>query len=621
MVDRVLLWLGAGVVTAGMSVAMLTGAGIAAAETGSGTDSGGATSSESSKSAGDKADSDKKTDQSTDSTSNDASPGSATTGGSTGAGTSNDAGSGDSKADDHGAKADDDDAKADDDDDAKADAADDAKADAADGKDEDTPSSGAKPDTDTADPVIEQQATSTTAAEGNDHGSVAAATQQVPDQLNKTATVATEPDVKKIADDPESVVATIEPEATGPEAAFVVTDNTEPDVTPSARSSAVAFSAPDISATEITSAAAAPQPPSLINVIGTFIFDLINFATRLFEGPPVLPAGSTVTVRSSTLQLGCGRRCEVPADWYFPSDPNPTGLIVLQHGLMASGRFYSFTAATLAEQTHSIVVAPTVTSNFFAADGFWLGGATYHQAFANLFTGERTALTDSAAAAIGHDVTLPQRVVIAGHSAGGGMALGVASYMVGNGTIGDLAGLVLLDGVALGGVTSAVFDKLPADLPIYQISSPPYLWNMFGATSDALVQARPGKFNGVQLVGGSHIDAMQGGNPLIQFAAYLVAGFSQPQNIEAVKILATGWINDMFAGTHTGIYADPGDPIEIPTTAGTAAAIALPASEASLSPLDQLLRLLFGVGSQLLFNLGSTATADAAVASKETLAA
>jgi hypothetical protein len=369
------------------------------------------------------------------------------------------------------------------------------------------------------------------------------------------------------------------------------------------------------SAVDINSVAVAPQQPSLINVIGTLIFTLFNVATRLFEGPPLLPPGSTVTVRTSTLHIDYGPGYDLPANWYFPDDPNPNGLIYLQHGFLASAPFYSYTAATLAEQTHSIVVAPSVTSNFFAYDGFWLGGAPYQQGVADLFVGDRKALTDSASAAIGHDVTLPQRVVIAGHSAGGGLALGAASYMVDNGTIGDLAGLILLDGVALGDVTSSVFDKIPDDLPVYQIASPPYAWNMFGATSDTLVQARPGRFNGVQLVGGSHIDAMQGGNPLMQFAAYLVAGFSQQQNIEAVKTLATGWINDMFAGTHTGSYADPGDSIDIPTAAGTATAIALPASEASLSPLDQLLRWWFVTGSQLLFNVASPES-GAAVASK-----
>ena len=41
MVDRFLVWLGAGVVTAGMSVAMVTGAGVAVAEDGAASADGG----------------------------------------------------------------------------------------------------------------------------------------------------------------------------------------------------------------------------------------------------------------------------------------------------------------------------------------------------------------------------------------------------------------------------------------------------------------------------------------------------------------------------------------------------------------------------------------------------
>jgi pimeloyl-ACP methyl ester carboxylesterase len=365
------------------------------------------------------------------------------------------------------------------------------------------------------------------------------------------------------------------------------------------KTAAVAFAAP--APAEVTSTAATPPFSGLLSAIGTLVFNLYGLAIGLLGGPPVLPANSTVTVRSSTLHIDYGPGYDLPANWYFPADENPTGLIYFQHGFLASAPFYSYTAATLAEQTHSIVVAPSVTSNFFAYDNFWLGGAPYQQAVADLFAGDRQALTDSATAAIGHAVTLPERFVIAGHSAGGGLALAAAGDMDAA-TLANLAGLVLLDGVAMSDAVATI-DKLPDGLPVYQIASPPYAWNMYGATSDALVAARPGFFNGVQLVGGSHIDAMQGGNPLIQFGAYLLAGFSQPQNIDAVNILAVGWINDMFADEQTsGVYAKPGDSIAIPTAAGTATAIALPATGNSLNPLDELLRLLFVTGAQQLFN-------------------
>lgn len=342
-----------------------------------------------------------------------------------------------------------------------------------------------------------------------------------------------------------------------------------------------------------------PRAPPIVNAIGSLVINALSLVENLFVGPPVLPPGSTVTVRESTLQIG---EVTAPADWYFPAGPEPpTGVIYLQHGFFATAPMYSYTAARLAEQTHSIVVAPTLSSNFFATDGNWLGGATLQRAAADLFVGDRAALTASASAAAGHPVTLPQDFVLVGHSLGGGFVTGVAGYTADNGAIANLVGVVLLDGVGLKDTIPTAMAKLPADLPVLMIASPPYFWNLFGSASSELTQARPGQFVGVQLVGGRHIDAMQGGNPLIQFGAYLIAGISQPQNIDAVQTLAVGWINDMFAGTHDGIYSAPGATISIPTSAGTATATALPAPPTLLTPVTDLLRGLFKVGSDLFF--------------------
>lgn len=388
------------------------------------------------------------------------------------------------------------------------------------------------------------------------------------------------------------------PVAVDPVEPTVVTPPAEPttrtDDAPPARAAAVVIDQPDEQpAVARTAMAAAPEQATatatatvpgssvILNVIGAVIFGLYNLALRLFEGPPILPAGSTVTVRTSTLHFDYGSGYDLPANWYFPEDPDPTRLIFLQHGFMASAPLYSYTAATLAEQTHSIVVAVSASSNFLAWDGFWLGGAPYQQSVADLFTGDRTALDQSADAAAGYDVTLPQRFVIAGHSAGGGLALGAASYLVENGAIGDLAGLLLLDGVAMGGDATALIDSLPDDLPIYQLGAPPYAWNLFGATSDALVAARPGQFNGVQLNGGSHIDSMQGGNGIIQFGAYLVAGFSTQPNIEAARILMVDWVNAMF--DDQDVAGTPGATIPIPTPAGEATAVVLGSPPAALA--------------------------------------
>ena len=77
-------------------------------------------------------------------------------------------------------------------------------------------------------------------------------------------------------------------------------------------------------------------------------------------------------------------------------DTPPERIIYLQHGFLARGVFYDYTAAYLAEHTNSIVVAPTLTSNIFATDGYWLGGDQMHRAVADLFFDDNDALLKSA---------------------------------------------------------------------------------------------------------------------------------------------------------------------------------------------------------------------------------
>lgn len=345
---------------------------------------------------------------------------------------------------------------------------------------------------------------------------------------------------------------------------------------------AVAFASAPLAATTAT----APGIPNILRVIGTIVFDLYAIATRILGGPPILPPNSTVTVRSSTLRIDCGCAVgegeEVPADWYIPKTeegaPPPDRLVYLQHGFLASAPWYSHTAAALAESTNSIVVAPSITSNFFAADACWLGGSSMHEAMAGLFDEENDALAESARAA-GYTGPIPDRVVLMGHSLGGGAVSGMAGHMVDDETIDRLAGVVLLDGVALGDPArmTASLKKVPADIPIYQLAAPVYMWNNFGSGIEALLAARPGEFVGVTLVNGSHVDTMRGGNPLIQFAQELVAGFTRPENAAAAQTLMIGWVNDMFAGTkESGLYLDLGEPYSFETPAGTATVVALP---------------------------------------------
>ncbi|MGV0678010.1 alpha/beta fold hydrolase [Mycolicibacterium fortuitum] len=328
----------------------------------------------------------------------------------------------------------------------------------------------------------------------------------------------------------------------------------------------------------MTTPVVAPRSAPLVNIVGSLVFNVVGAALQVFSGPPVLPPGSNVTVRTSTLEMP-GTNQTVRADWYFPEDPDSaSGVIYLQHGFMATGPMYSYTAAYLAEETNSIVVVPTLSSNLFDTRGEWIGGEPMQQSVADLFAAGRPELTASASAAAGHPVTLPTKFVLVGHSLGGMLVTGAAGRMVDNGAVDDLAGVVLLDAVDTHNDMPEALEQLKGAnyRPVLLISSEPYVWNRNGTVGQELQTARPGEFNGVMLVGGRHIDGLQGANPILQFAEYLIAGFSQPQNVDAVKTISAGWINDMYHGTDTGVHGAPRESIEVPTSSGTATAVVLP---------------------------------------------
>jgi len=336
---------------------------------------------------------------------------------------------------------------------------------------------------------------------------------------------------------------------------------------------------------DLTSVASSPN---LVSLLGSLVFGMWTAVLRLFEGFPSLPAGSTVNVRQSSLTIDVAGGTTVPAYWYFPADANPDRLIVLQHGFLASAPMYSYTAATLAQNTHSIVVTLSLSSNFLDADGAWIGGDALQRAFAKLLEGNRTELTRSATAAAGHTVVLPTEFVLAGHSAGGGFALGVANHLDAA-AMSNLAGILMFDGVAMGTVTATeLISSLPADLPIMQIAGLSYGWNLYGDTTLALSQARPGQFNGVELSWGRHMDSMQSGNAFVGIFVLSLLEFSLPQNVDAIQSLASTYVNKMFTGATD--YGTPGQTFTISTAHGTATALPLPGSAGSLWILDALLK-------------------------------
>ena len=383
---------------------------------------------------------------------------------------------------------------------------------------------------------------------------------------------------------------------------------------PATQSVSARFASPMSMVQAPVAADVTPAAPSLLGVVGSVISAVVvkigsialtalQAVEALVAGPPVLPPGSTVTVRNSSITLSTGQR--VAANWYYPEvdegDPPPTRMILLNHGLLALGPMYSYTAANLAEETQSIVVTPSLPSNFFAGGTYWLGSTEMASAVADLFFDDRAALTKSAldagyATQYGLDpmtAKLPQKFGLAGHSLGGNLVAAAAGFLAENGAADDLVGVITLDGVPTGTTMVDALRKLndyealtDHYIPIREIGAPPNLFNSTSNVKEALSTARPDRFNGVVLTDGVHMDSMRGGNPLIQFAAYLVAGFPQPQNPPAVDTLTAQWFDEWFDGdTGVGDELVPGSTIDIPTPQGTAHGVVIGTPPAAATAL------------------------------------
>ena len=340
---------------------------------------------------------------------------------------------------------------------------------------------------------------------------------------------------------------------------------------------------------------------------------------------PLLPGYSNgvtgVQVGHSRLEVpGAFIGDTVAADWYFPTQADGSvqaqGVIWLQHGFGATNTFYSALAQDLAQQTNSIVVAPTLSSIPFTFSGGCLICATSQDAAAAAFLDpNRTALVDSAVAAgyTGDVSELQGKFALAGHSAGGGFATAVAADYIGEGSDAqdaDLIGVVMYDGVSNGALdgtfTQQVTTLKDAGKPIYQIAAPAQTWNAFGMTTNALVSALPGQFAGVVLSGGSHVDSMLGVNPIFDAVLQLVTQRVPDGNTAATYTLSTGWLNDMYAGltpqtAQYGFYAAADQQIIM----GPTSALGLPSPVANqLSFGDAIVKgLINAVGGLFGFHI------------------
>lgn len=541
-------WMGAGVVAAGVSAALIAGADTATADTGSGT--AGATAGSSDTAA--ERDSAEAPSETNDADTKDAD--------------TKDADAEDADAEDAG-DAEVDDAEVDDDSDPSEESIE---------PDAELPERGSGSDDSGATPAADsEEATESTS---NDAPPVDdTAIELKDDQLDAPA-----------SPDPQPAEDAAVPEEQSPPSG-------PPATTPSEVNQVVAQR---VSATVNTSAALAASPPrTLQEVLQSLVTEIIGAAIRFVAGPPVVPAGVNVTVRTSRLEITEGRF--VSAHWYYPDATElPERLIYLQHGFRGVGAMYSKTAAWLAERTNSIVVVPTLSSNPYVRDGFWLGDDQVRRATADLLLGDRDALTASAVAAgfarkYGTDAALPQRFTLVGHSLGAGVAAGAAGYyaeaVAASGAVNRLAGIVTLDGAPPGSVLADALDKLESlgtYVPVIELGAP----RKDGTprrVDAALNEHRPGHFNGVVLDNGQHLDSMQGGSWAIQLISYLNQGFPTEQNKSAAQTLIAGWINDIFAGRIdsstgvcagegcAGIYDEPGQTLSVATPKGLATGVVI----------------------------------------------
>ena len=303
---------------------------------------------------------------------------------------------------------------------------------------------------------------------------------------------------------------------------------------------------------------------------------LAGVAAQAAPASPRPAHPGTVVVGHAGLEVPCGADgTRLPADWYLPGSGSrrATGVVWVQHGFFRTRRNVATLARAVAARTRAIVVTPTVSSNPFAAEGCWINGTPMHRAVARMFAG-RSALQRSADAAKGRHVPLPRAFVLSGHSAGGNLATAAAGFTtLPGGAVADLRAVVLYDPVDSGGAMPEALGRLTggADRPVLAITAPPSACNAFGSGTRALVTARPGRFVGVQLAGGSHVDAE---GPDSDPLARGLCGSPIQANVEALRSIASGWITNALTGSSIGIVGGtPGD--RIPVDGATA--VVLPA--------------------------------------------
>jgi len=251
---------------------------------------------------------------------------------------------------------------------------------------------------------------------------------------------------------------------------------------------------------------------------------------------------------SNTLTLPCGSSgTSVAANWFFPVDAEPAGLIWMQHGFARNKDVVADLSAAFARRGY-VVVAPTLGS--FSGCAINTPEMRAAVAEAVLDTGPTSALqqsADTAATSLGRTpAPLPDRFVLSGHSAGGALATAAAGIVASDPDPAQrerLAGVVLLDPVENG---SAMTDALATldDVAVLTVSAPPDSCNAQASGTAVLLTERTG-FVGVTLSTGCHCDAE---GATTNFLCTFTCGTPSTDNANLLKTMAADWADDMLRG-------------------------------------------------------------------------
>lgn len=267
---------------------------------------------------------------------------------------------------------------------------------------------------------------------------------------------------------------------------------------------------------------------------------------------------SEVQTVTAPITVPCGSGgTTVSARWTVPTTGNRNGVVYLQHGFARSASKVDDLARSIAARG-LVVVAPDLSS----FGGCAINAASTRDAVADLVDGQGTdhlqASADQALTVAGLPAaTLPSRVVLAGHSAGGALATAVGGRLAASPSAdvrARLAGVVLLDPVeTTDGAMAAAMPALAAT-SVLTVSAPGGSCNDGGSGTGVLTSQRAG-FVGVRLPSGCHCDAEADST---DFLCTLVCGSPSTEDEAVLKRLAADWADDMARGRRVDTQVYPG---------------------------------------------------------------